>query len=153
MTTINAINILIDRNPMTKIPKTAWAWEVPLYRSQYGDEAVQIIGEPVPRPVAEVPDAHDEFARLRGIFGVDADTKQSHTELVYGRGLDGVEKLGKAIKASVKGGAEAVQKVADAGHKISDEQKEARADSHVDPLADEVSAGAEAKPGSGKPGK
>ena len=99
MTTINAINILIDRNPMTKIPKTAWAWEVPLYRSQYGDEAVQIIGEPVPRPVAEVPDAHDEFARLRGIFGVDADTKQSHTELVYGRGLDGVEKLGKAIKA------------------------------------------------------
>lgn len=150
---INAIHILIERNPMTTIPKTVWAWELPLYRSQYGDEAVQIIGDPQSADIDDLPDAKEEFLRLRQIFGVDGDTKQSHAELVYGRGLDGVEKLGKAIKASVKGDAEAVQKVADAGRKISDEQKETRADSHVDPLADEVSAGAEAKPGSGKPGK
>lgn len=136
-TTLKAIRIIIERDPMTKIPKTVMPWEVPIFRNQYGDEKIEILGETTVE-VDEVPEAQDEYSRLRLQFGIDTDTKQSHTDIVYGRGADGVEKLAKAIKAAGKtGDVEAAQKVADDGRKPDKETAAVRANAHRDPLADE----------------
>ena len=135
---IKAVNILITRNPMTIIPKTVKPWEVPVFRSQYGDEAISIVGDAVPVEVDDLPDPQEEYTRLRMIFGIDTDTKQSHADIVYGRGQNGVDLLAKAIKASaVSGDVESAQKVVDGSRKLTAEEKEVRADAHRDPLAEE----------------
>ena len=135
---IKAVNILITRDPMTKIPKTVKAWEVPVFRSQYGDEAIAIVGDPVEIEVDELPDAQEEFTRLRMVFGIESDTRQSHADIVYGRGQAGVDQVAKVIKASaVSGDVEAAQKVADNGRKLTADEKEVRENAHRDPLAEE----------------
>ncbi len=143
MDKIKAINIIIERDPMTKIPKTVKPWEVPIYRSQYGDEKVQIVGDPVVFE-GELPEAQEEYYRLRLVFGIDTDTKQSHTDLVYGRGQDGIDKLEKAIKASAAGDFEAAQKLIDGKGKVSPDVAEARENAKRDPLADEFTTQSQA---------
>lgn len=105
------VNIEIDRDPMTKIPKVVAAWEVPLYESKFGEGGV-VIGEEVEVEVDEVPDVRDELSRLANLHGVDEATKQSHVELAYGRGSQAVKALNAAIleafgKAPAKGGRKA----------------------------------------------
>lgn len=107
--------IVVERDPMTKIPKQAAPWEVPVYRSLYGDEKVEILGENQDREVeiAELPDAGEEYLRMRDVFGIEPDTKQSHVDIVYGRGAQAIKPLEAAIKASVAGDIEKAQAVVD----------------------------------------
>jgi hypothetical protein len=134
----NFKSIIIERDPMTKIPKLAAPWEVPVYRSQYGDEKVEISEKDTEVEIAALPDAEEEYLRLRDVFGIEPDTKQSHVDLVYGRGAQAIKPLREAIKASVAGDVEKAQKVADGGAKVDKETAEKREAAYVDPLeADE----------------
>lgn len=116
---INLASILIERDTVTKIPKHVWPWEVPIYRLQYGDEKVEILGDKSEVEVDELPDALEEYTRLRLQFGIEPDTKQSFADIAYGRGQSGVDALEKAIKASkgkdVKAGIEGAQREVDGG--------------------------------------
>lgn len=146
--------LLIERDPMTKISKTVYPWEVPVFRSQYGDEKIEVVGSQEVT-VDELPDATEELSRLRNVFGADEDTKQSHADIVYGRGQDGVDRLEKAMKAglakkavaasgkakagtseAVKPPVDAAQVVADDGKAVADDTQLARDKSFTDPLAD-----------------
>lgn len=127
-------SIIIERDPMTKIPKLVAPWEVPIYRSQYGDEKVEINPNgDTEIEIAALPDAEEEYLRLRDVFGIDPDTKQSHVDIVYGRGGQAVRPLQRAIKASVAGDVEKAQKEVDGG-KVDKETAEKREDAYVDPL-------------------
>lgn len=101
------VQIIIERDPMTKIPKLAAPWEVPVYRSQYGDEKVEVLNDTVDVEISELPDATEEYMRIREVFGIEPDTKQSHADVVYGRGQPGIDMLEKAIKASISTGKKA----------------------------------------------
>lgn len=126
--------IVIERDPMTKIPKMAAAWEVPVYRSQYGDEKVEILSDAVEMEISELPNAREEYVRLRDVFGIEADTKQSHVDIVYGRGQAGVKALEQAIEASIAGDIEAAQAVVDGEGGTDEETQERRANAYKDPL-------------------
>lgn len=136
---VTRVKIIIERDPMTKIPKVVAPWEVPIFRSQYGDSKVEILGEQevMLADDEELPEAKEEYFRLRQQFGIDPDTKQSHADLVYGRGQDGIDKLEKAINASKKGDLEDVQKVVDGKGKLDPATQEAREKATRDPLEDE----------------
>lgn len=97
---IATINILIDRDPMSKLPKTIWPWELPLFESQWPGGLVVVDSEGTTER-DELPDAYEEFNRCRACFGTEAETKINHCDLVYGRHQAGVKALEKAIKASV----------------------------------------------------
>jgi hypothetical protein len=142
---VKATRVIIERDPMTKTPKTVWPWEVPILRLRYGDEKVEVLGDVIV-PYAELPDAQEEYLRLRQVYGIESDTKQSHVDLAYGRGQVGWELLEKAIKAAVKGKdsearVEAAQHVVDTREnpkaKLDEGVAEARASAHRDPLDDE----------------
>lgn len=128
-------HVIIERDTMTKISKLVAPWEVPIYRSQYGDEKVEILDKDETVPIDELPDAQEEYNHLRQIFGTDPDTKQSLVELVYGRGEQAVKALEAAIKASVAGDIEAAQKVVDGKAGVDADTKKARKDAYADPLA------------------
>lgn len=135
-------SILIVRDPMTKTAKLVKPWEVPAYRSKFGDEAVIISGNDVEVEVDELPDAEEESSRLRQLFGVEDETKQSHIDIVYGRGQAGIKALEAAMKASVAGDVEKAQAASDKsqGFKPNEVVKEVRENAHVDdPLADDGS--------------
>jgi len=132
--TVLFTQIVIERDPMTKIPKMAAAWEVPVYRSQYGDEKVEILSDAIEMQISELPDANEEYIRLRDVFGIEPDTKQSHVDLVYGRGRAGVKALEEAIQASVAGDIEAAQAVVDGEGGADDETLEKRRGAYRDPL-------------------
>lgn len=99
-------NILIDRDPMTKIPKVVPSWEVPVYQSLFGEDAI-IVGEDseVDVDYDGVPAAKDVLGRMVAIHGVDADTKQPHAVLAYGMGRQGERALQDALNEAhgVKG--------------------------------------------------
>lgn len=133
----NFKSIIIERDPMTKIPKLVAPWEVPVYRSQYGDEKIEISEKDTEIDIAALPDAEEEYLRLRDVFGIDPDTKQSHVDIVYGRGAQAIKPLRDAIKASVAGDVEKAQKVADGGAKVDKETAEKRESSYKDPLEDD----------------
>lgn len=139
------VRVLIERDPMTKIPKEVRAWEVPVLRSQYGDGKVEIVGEGTPASGEEI-DPREEYMRMRQVYGIESDTKQSHVDLIYGRGEQGVEALEKAMNKakgakSVKAAVEGAQKVVDTREnpkaKPSPDVVEAREESHRDPLDSE----------------
>jgi hypothetical protein len=161
---IQVVRILIDRDPMTKIPKDVFPWEVPIFRVQYGDEKVTVIQtkEPIYVDRDDEPDATEEYHRMRQFYGIEPDTKQSIVDIAYGRGIPGIDAIEKAIKASlvkapagdkkptraataktVRNAIEGAQEVADGDSPPSDEALEARAESYVDPLGnpDEVTPG------------
>lgn len=134
-------SIIIERDPMTKIPKLVAPWEVPVYRSQYGDEKVEINPNgDTEVEIADLPDAEEEYLRLRDVFGIEPDTKQSHVDIVYGRGGQAIKPLKRAIKASVAGDIEKAQKEADGGAKIDKETAEKREEAYVDPLDEAATA-------------
>lgn len=91
-------HILIDRDPMTKIPKVVPAWEVPVYQSVFGEDHIEI-GEDVEVEVEgdEVPNAKEVLGHLVAKQGVDADTKQPHVMLAYGVGRHGEKALQDAL--------------------------------------------------------
>ncbi len=99
------VNVVIERDPMTKIPKQVRPWEVPLYRLQYGDGNVEIgKSEEVEMDDLQAePDALEEYMRLRQQFGIEPDTKQSIADIAYGRGQQGIDNLRDAIAKSGKG--------------------------------------------------
>lgn len=97
---IKTINIEISRDPMSKLPKTVWPWEVPLFNEQWPGGLVAVIGESVVER-DKLPDPEFEFGRLRRTFGAEEETKISLVDLVYGRGPEGVKGLAKAMKAAV----------------------------------------------------
>jgi hypothetical protein len=135
---IKVIRIIITRDPMTKIPKEVFPWEVPIYRSQYGDEKVAIVGEAKDVEREQLADPQEEYFRLRQQFGIDPDTKQSHADIVYGRGQDGIDKLEKAMNASKRSGdVEAAQKVVDGKGKLDPETAEKREGAYRDVVGDE----------------
>lgn len=141
-------SILIVRDPMTKTPKVVKPWEVPAFRSKFGDESVVITDNDVEVEVDELPNPEDEFSRLRQLFGVEDETKQSHIDIVYGRGKAGINALAAAMKASVAGDVEKAQAAADKaqGFKPDAEVKEARENAHVDDSGDPLAeSGAKAK--------
>lgn len=146
----NFKSILITRDPMTKTPKVVAPWEVPAFRSSFGDENVQVLDGDVVVTLDELPEAEEEFSRLRAVFGVEGETKQSHIDIVYGRGIAGVKALEAAIKASLTGDVEKAQAHADKsqGFEPDADVKAARKASHdndADPLADEAPAPAKSK--------
>lgn len=138
MTTIKFVQVILERDSMTKIPKEVLPWEVPIYRAQYGDEKVEILGE-VERE-HDTLEPEEEYSRLRQQFGIEPDTKQSFVDIVYGRGGPGVEALKKAMKAGRSGNLEArvegAQKVVDGG-KADKDKVEARDGAYRDPLEEE----------------
>lgn len=93
---VTFVNIEIDRDPMTKIPKQVAAWEVPIFESKFG-EAVTI-GDEFQVDMPEMPDVREELSRLAAVHGVDDATKQPHVELAYGRGSQAVKALDAAIR-------------------------------------------------------
>lgn len=136
--------VIIERDPMTKIPKEVAPWEVPIYRAQYGDEKIEIVGE---REVEldDLPEPLEEYARLRQQFGIDADTKQSFADIVYGRGQHGVDNLkaalakGKSVSrtAKIENAIEGAQKVVDGKGGVDEETELRRAEAYRDPAGDE----------------
>lgn len=132
----NFKTIEIERDPMTKIGKVVAPWEVPVYRSQYGDDKVLIYDKDVEVEVTELPDAKEEYLRLRDVFGIEPDTKQSHVDIVYGRGAQAIEPLERAIKGSIAGDVEKAQKVVDGNGKIDKDQTDRREKAYVDRAED-----------------
>lgn len=131
-------SIIIERDPMTKIPKVVAPWEVPVYRSQYGDEKVEILDKDVEVEIEALPDTTEEYLRLRDVFGIEPDTKQSHVDIVYGRGAQAIKPLGDAIKGSIAGDIEKAQKVVDGTSKPDEKVVEARKHAYVDEREDEM---------------
>lgn len=156
---ILTVTVIIERDPMTKIPKEVYPWEVPLLRAQYGDEKVEILEGKTTTfaTVDELPDAQEEWMRLRQQYGIEPDTKQSIVDIAYGRGEIGIDALEKVIKkarladsvgtskaagksskaADLRGPIEAAQEVVDGG-KLDEEKSDARENAYRDPLDDEL---------------
>lgn len=98
---IATVQIVIERDPMTKISKEVPAWELDCYQEKY-PEKIEVTGEGV-ADVEELPDAHQEYARMANFFGSttgDNDENLVVMTEVFGRGREGVEKLNKAIHAA-----------------------------------------------------
>lgn len=95
------VHILIERDAMTKIPKVIRPWELPVYEAMYDDgeedggAGFSVVGN-ITIEVDEVPDAAEEFTRLRAFYGVDG-TGQPYADIAYDRGRKGVAMLRKAI--------------------------------------------------------
>lgn len=148
---ILTVTVIIERDPMTKIPKNVYPWEVPLLRAQYGDEKVEVLETKTATfaTVDELPDAQEEWGRLRQQYGIEPDTKQSIVDIAYGRGqigidaLEGVIKKAKLADAKVtkkvdpRPSIEAAQEVVDGG-KLDAGKEDAREAAFRDPLADEL---------------
>lgn len=99
---IEYVQILIDRDAMTKVPKIVAPWELPVYEALYDDgEADGAQGFSVDGSyaleVADVPDAQEEFNRLRMIHGSHPKQGTPFVELAYGRGRAGIAELRRAI--------------------------------------------------------
>jgi hypothetical protein len=104
---MNYVRILIERDPMTKVPRDVFPWEVPLYEAKFGDaesgaSSIEVMGDATdgagePIALGEMPDAQQEFQRLRNAFGADADRRMSYVELAYGVASAGVKALGREI--------------------------------------------------------
>lgn len=128
---IRATRIEYERDPMTKVSKTVYPWEVPVFRAMMGDEKVKVLGvEEITKD--ELPDAETELENMRRRFGEDVDTKQSRVDIVYGRGREAVDRLEDAIANSYQGDIEAAQKVVDGKAKVSKDVAEAREAQYVD---------------------
>ena len=98
---IKTINIVISRDPMSKLPKSIWPWELEMFNLQWPGGLVEVIGEGEPRERAELPDAQVEYNRLLRTFGQEQDTGINLVDIAFERGPKGVKLLEKAIKAAV----------------------------------------------------
>lgn len=96
---IKTINVTISRDPMSKLPKTVWPWELPLLHLQWPGGLVEEIGED--EAERELPDPEVEYARLNRTYGAEEETKLNLCVIEYGRGAAGVKALEKAMKAAV----------------------------------------------------
>lgn len=77
------VKVLVSRGKMMALPRTVGAHEVAVLQSVHGEAAVRVMGEAGECPA---PDASEEYERLARFYGVDAERKATHVELVYGRG-------------------------------------------------------------------
>lgn len=98
---ITTVQIVIERDPMTKISKEIPSWELDCYQEKY-PEKIEVTGQGV-ATLDELPDPQEEYARMANFFGAtgEPDNLVIMTE-VFGRGREGVEKLNKAIHAAHK---------------------------------------------------
>lgn len=131
------VQILIERDAMTKVPKVIRPWELPVYEAMYDDgeedatAGFSVSGRVVVE-VDEIPDASEEFARMRAFYGVDS-TGQPWADVAYDRGRKGVAMLRKAINEAF--GADSVDDDEPEAPKAKRGRKAAQNEA-VDPLAD-----------------
>lgn len=92
---VKAVGIIIERDPMTKIPKQIPAWELEIYQEKY-PEKIEVTEHTV-ITIDELPEAHEEAARLRNVLGSDKDSNVPYFDNVYGRGRQGDEQFAKAM--------------------------------------------------------
>lgn len=95
---VKAVDVIIERDPMTKIPKRILDWELPIYQEKY-PTGIEVIGDAVEH-VDELPDAEAEANRMRVLHGADPKTGAVYFDDVYGRGRAGVAEFEKAIHAA-----------------------------------------------------
>lgn len=95
---VKAYEIIIERDPMTKVPKVIPAWELDIYQDKY-PEKIEISKETTFH-VDELPDPIEEADRLRSVLGAEKETGVPHFDNVYGRGRPGVDLFEKAIHAA-----------------------------------------------------
>lgn len=96
-------NVVIDRGDvMTKPSKQVWDWELALLKEKFPDGCV-VVTSTIAVERDELPEAEEEYSRLKSQYGVEGETRQSYVDLVYGRGDFGVKALAKALKAAVEG--------------------------------------------------
>lgn len=98
MALVRCHDILVTRDANTIIPKQVTGWELPIFEELYGD--VQITGEVV-RDLT-LPDPESEMARLTRIYGVEEESKTPIAEIVYGRSVNGLRQLKKAMEQSLE---------------------------------------------------
>jgi hypothetical protein len=123
-------NVIIHRDPMTKISKQVWAWELPVLESQFPGGTVQLVNKTFAE-VNELPNGTDEYVRLEQMYGVEEATKQSHVSLAYDRGARGFSLVSAAIADSEY--SETVE-VSEAPAKVR-KSKAAKSNVPVDPLS------------------
>lgn len=100
---IKTVDIIVERDPMTKVSKNVPHWELPCWQEKYGD-AIEVTGESTAL-VDELPDAAEELGRMNQQFGLGNEEdqgKQPIVGLVYGRGRDAVDKLHDVIHGGGK---------------------------------------------------
>lgn len=98
MLEVKTVSVIIERDPMTKIPKSIMAWELDIYREKYPDK-VEVVGHSTVQ-MDELPDPESEAVRMRELHGADAKTGQVYFDDVYGRGRAGIAEFEKAIHAA-----------------------------------------------------
>jgi len=97
--TVHALKVLVTRDPMTKIGRRIWPWELPILEAMFG--IVEVTGsEAVVRD--SLPDPAEELIRLSDMYGVEEESKQPYAEVAYGRGRVGIRELANEIANSTK---------------------------------------------------
>jgi len=101
---MNAIKVLcllviIEQNPMSKVPKLVPAWHEELLLEKFGEDRVKM-QEQVVRELAPVV-LEEEIQRLMAQYGVDEETRVPIFQTVYGRGSAGARRLQAAIDEAV----------------------------------------------------
>jgi hypothetical protein len=99
---IATAHTVIDRDVMTKISKEVWAWELPVLESKFPGGLTVVVGKSFSER-EKLPDAAMEYERLGRMYGIEAERKVPHVEMIYGRGSAGLESLEKAIRKSANG--------------------------------------------------
>ncbi|HQR71227.1 MAG TPA: hypothetical protein PLE54_11525 [Burkholderiaceae bacterium] len=92
--------VFLDRNEALKLHVEIVPWEVPVFATVNGVDAVRVEGERYVRRSKGKPDADAEFDRLVNRYKDDKGTGQSFVEMVYGIRPIAVPKLAKLIDAS-----------------------------------------------------
>jgi hypothetical protein len=96
---VKVFDVIVERDPMTKIPKRVMAWELEIYRAKFPN-GIEVIGEDVAE-IDELPDAATESERMRSLHGADAKTNDVFFDDVYGKGRSGIAEFQRAIDESV----------------------------------------------------
>lgn len=96
-------SIVVTMNPMTKVGKNVYPWEVDVLRAKHGDSNVQFVGTgPVVEPEYEIRPS-DEFERLAKAYGKLDDVDELCVVRAFGAGVPGVRALAGEIKAAFAG--------------------------------------------------
>lgn len=87
---------LVIRDPMTAVNKEVWAWEAPLLEEKFTGSIEKLTDGFIERN--GLPDVTMEYDKLGRVYGADGETGVPLVQLVYGRGREGVDRLGQAIQ-------------------------------------------------------
>lgn len=99
MATIRCLEVLVNRDANTIIPRQAWPWELPILEELYGSGSVVVSNE-FDREF-DIPETEQELARLTRLYGSEEESKIPYVEVVYGRSTNGMRQLQRAIAQSV----------------------------------------------------